>query len=94
MATDEDMIERLARKAKGKPTSGDYVNKGDTKSDAALKDDIDENKTSELDTVLDSACSDIYDACTAEEEDREKAMTSLKAALLDFIHAATKGKVV
>lgn len=92
MANDDELVIRLARKAKGKSTSGDYVNKGDSKSDAALKDDIDENQTDELDGVLDSACADIYDAIVS-EENRDKAVDAIKAALLDFIHCATKGKV-
>jgi hypothetical protein len=93
MANDDELVIRLARKAKGKTTTGDYVNRGDTPSDAALKDDIDNNQTDELDGVLDSACSDIYDAIVS-EEDKDKACDAMKAALLDFIHAATKGKVV
>jgi len=92
MANDDELVIRLARKAKGKATSGDYVNRGDTPSDAALKDDIDNNQTDELDGVLDSACSDIYDAIVS-EEDKDKACDAMKAALLDFIHAVTKGKV-
>jgi len=93
MASDDELVIRLARKAKGKTTSGDYVNKGDTPNDAALKEDIDENQTNELDGVLDSACADIYDAIVS-EEDKDKACDAIKAALLDFVHACTKGKVV
>lgn len=92
MAADEEMILRLARKVKGLARAAPDRSETDSK-DVDVQDDIDENKSSEMDKVLDSACADIYDCCT-EEEDRDKAIGAMKIALLDFVHAAMRGEVV